>query len=61
MKTIKLLIVDKDMNSVVTEINYLQYKTMGIDLTKVKKHTGKRDLNIEITKFLESFNEENKK
>lgn len=60
MKTIRLLIVDKSMNTTEIEINTLQFKSMGIDLSKVKKHDKKRDLNNSITEFLESF-EENKK
>ena len=55
MKVIKLLIVDEKMNTTEIEINSLQFKSMGIDLTKVKKHSKKRDLNITITEYLDSF------
>lgn len=58
MKNIKLMIIDSKMNSTEIEINSLQFKSMGIDLSKVKKHTSKRELNKEITKFIESCKEE---
>lgn len=58
MKTIKLIIIDEKMNSVEVEINSLQYKSMGLDLSKVKKHEKKRDLNMTITEFLEKNKEE---
>ena len=56
MKVIKLLIIDEKMNTTEIEINSLQFKSMGIDLSKVKKHSKKRDLNVSITEFLEGFN-----
>lgn len=58
MKTIKLIIIDEKMNSVEVEINSLQYKSMGLDLSKVKKHEKKRDLNMTITEFLEKNKED---
>lgn len=56
--TLRLMIVDSAMNTTEIEINKLQFDSMGIDLTKVKKHKNKRELNVELTKFLESFMEE---
>lgn len=56
MKTLKLLIIDKNMNTTEIEINPYQFNSLGIDLSKVKKHDKKRDLNVAITEFLESFN-----
>lgn len=50
------MLVDKDMNTIEFEINKLQFKSLGLDLTKIKNHEGKRDLNVTITKFIESFN-----
>ncbi len=58
MTMLKLLIVDKNMNTTEIEINSIQFKSLGIDLSKVKKHEGKRDLNNEITNFLDSFKDE---
>ena len=55
MDNIKLLLVDKDMNTIIFEINYLQFKSLGLDLSNVKKHDKKRDLNVTITNYLESF------
>ena len=46
------MIIDEEMNVTEIEINQLQFKSMGIDLSNVKKHTSKRELNKTITKFL---------
>lgn len=53
MKNIKLLIVDKKGNVTEIEINSLQFRSMGIDLSKVDKFSSKRELNKRITKFME--------
>lgn len=55
MKTIKLLIVDEKMRTTEIEINPFQFQSLGIDLTNVKEHDKKRDLNITITDYLDSF------
>ena len=59
MKILKLLLIDENMNSAIIEINSLQFKSLGIDLSKVKKHEKKRDLNTTITNYLKEL-EENK-
>ena len=51
------MLIDDKMNSIEFEINSLQFKSLGLDLTKITKHEKKRDLNIAITKYLESFNQ----
>ena len=61
MKTLRLMLVDKDMNTIDFEINTLQFQSLGLDLSKVKKHERKRDLNKTITDFIESFEENNDK
>lgn len=61
MKPLRLILVDKDMNSVEFEINQLQFKSLGLDLSNVKRHERKRDLNKTITDFIESFEEKNEK
>lgn len=58
MKTVTLMLIDKDMNTVVFDINNLQFRSLGIDLSKAKHHTSKRELNKEITNYLESMNNE---
>ena len=58
MKTVTLMLIDKDMNTVVFDINNLQFKSLGIDLTKAKHFTSKRELNKEVTRFIESMNDE---
>ena len=53
MKTIHLLIVDKKMNTTEIEINSLQFQSLGIDLSKVTKHNGKRELHKTINNYIE--------
>lgn len=55
---IKLMIIDKNMNSVEVEVNETIYRLLNIKVESIKKHEKKRDLNITITEFLESFNDE---
>lgn len=59
MKILKLLLIDEKMNTAIIEINSLQFRSLGIDLSKVKTHEKKRDLNITITNYLKEL-EENK-
>ena len=59
MKILKLLLIDEKMNTTIIEINSLQFRSLGIDLSKVKTHEKKRDLNITITNYLKEL-EENK-
>lgn len=55
MNKLKLIIIDGYMNSCEIEIDCKQFKKLGIDETKIKKHSRKRSLNVEITKFLNGF------
>lgn len=59
MKILKLLLIDEKMNTAIIEINSLQFRSLGIDLSKVKNHEKKRDLNVTITNYLKEL-EENK-
>lgn len=49
------------MNTTEIEINSLQFQTMGINKTRIKKHDKKRDLNVTVTEFLDSFKEDEQK
>lgn len=55
MEKIRLLFIDKDMNTAEIEINKLQFQSMGFDLNKVKRHKGKRAVNNEVALFIDSF------
>lgn len=56
MEKLKLLIIDKEMTLTEIEVNGYQFRSLGIDLNKVTKHTSKRELNKTITKFIEENN-----
>lgn len=55
---IKLMIIDKNMNSVEVEVNETIYRLLNIKKENIKNHHKKRDLNITITDYLESFKDE---
>jgi len=55
---IRLMIIDKNMNAVEVEVNESLFRLLNVDFSKIKKHEKKRDLNITITEYLESFSEE---
>lgn len=57
MEKLRLLVVDKDLTTCEIEVDFYQFKHIGIDIKNAKKHEKKRDLNVEITNFLESFKE----
>lgn len=57
MNTLKLIVIDKDMTSCEIEIDSYQFKNLGIDIKNAKIHTGKRDLNVTVTEFLEKVKE----
>ena len=61
MRILRFLIVDEQMNTTEIEINSLQFQTMGINKTRIKKHDKKRDLNVTVTEFLDSFKENEEK
>lgn len=52
MKTVPILIIDKDGNSVELEINRYQYVSLGISKADVKLYTKKSDLNKIVTEFV---------
>lgn len=56
LKTLKLMIIDEKMRTIEIEINSLQFQSLGIDLSKVKEHEGKRELNNTITDFINKNN-----
>ena len=41
MRILRFLIVDEQMNTTEIEINSLQFQTMGINKTRIKKHDKK--------------------
>lgn len=57
MEKLRLMLVDEKMNTVEFEVSKIQFQRLGLDLTKITKHNKKRDLNITITRYLDSFNE----
>ena len=61
MKTIKLIVIDKDMTTCEIEVNALEYKSLGIDYKNAKIHLGKRDLNVTLSEWLEKVNEDERK
>lgn len=52
------MIIDKNMNSTEVEVNETIYRLLNIKKENIKKHQKKRDLNITITEYLESFKDE---
>lgn len=57
MKTIRLLVVDKDMTTCEIEVNAFTYKSLGIDYKNAKIHLGKRELNVTLSEWLEKVND----
>lgn len=55
---LKLLVIDKAMTMIEIEVNSLQFRSLGIDITKAKQHDSKRELNKSITAAIERMNEE---
>lgn len=55
---LRLMIIDKNMNAVEVEVNESLFRLLNVDFSKVIKHEKKRDLNITITEYLDSFKEE---
>ena len=55
---LRLMIIDKNMNAVEVEVNESLFRLLNVDFSKVVKHEKKRDLNITITEYLDSFKEE---
>lgn len=57
MDKLKLMMIDSKMNSYIVELEPWQFKQLNVDLEKVKRHKGKRELHHEIANFIESFKE----
>jgi len=57
VKTIKLMMIDKDMTTCEIEVNAFTYKSLGIDYKKAKIHLGKRELNVTLSEWLERMND----
>ena len=55
---LRLMIIDKNMNAVEVEVNESLFRLLNVDFSKVIRHEKKRDLNITITEYLDSFKEE---
>ncbi len=55
---LRLMIIDKNMNAVEVEVNESLFRLLNVDFSKVIRHDKKRDLNITITEYLDSFKEE---
>lgn len=55
---LKLMIIDKDMNSVVVEVDESLYRLLNVKKENIKIHEKKRDLNITITEYLDTFKNE---
>lgn len=51
----KIMIIDAKMNSVVIESNQHSLKLLGIKPENVKKNKSRRQLNLEITNFINEF------
>lgn len=51
----KIMIIDGKMNSVVIESNQHTLKALGIKPENVKNHKSRRQLNNEITQFIDNF------
>lgn len=57
-KTVRLLLVDKDSNTCEIELPSFMIKQLNINSETIKKHSTKRELNKEITDYLNSFSED---
>lgn len=61
MQTKRLIIIDENMNTIEFEINSLTFKTLVLNKINTKQHSKKRDLNVTITDYLDSFKTEEQK
>ena len=51
----KILLIDEKMNTVEIEVNQTILKNLGLNSGNVKHHKSRRQLNNEITKYLENI------
>lgn len=54
MERVELLIIDKNKNSVVVELEKWQIKGLGITKEKVKTHKTKGSIQKELTEFFKT-------
>lgn len=52
MKTIPVLIIDKEGNTAELQLNKYQYMNLAIPKADIKKHPKKSDLNKTVTDFI---------
>ena len=51
----RIIIIDEKLNSVEIEVNANMLKLIGVNPENVKKHKSRRQLFLEISKYLDSF------
>ena len=51
----KLICIDKNKCSIVLEVDERIYKILGIEKKLIKQHKSRRQLLLELTKFLEDI------
>lgn len=52
---LKLLIIDKDKNTVIVDVDRWLFERLQIKNNTIKQHESKSSLNKEVTDFLNSF------
>lgn len=57
MDKIRLLVIDEKKSTIEIEIDKYQFKRLGIDVSQLKEHKYKSELNSTVTNFLKSFKE----
>ena len=51
-KTVRLMVIDEKMNSVILDLEQWQFKQLAIKPENVVKHKSKRALQMDITEFI---------
>lgn len=59
MDKIRLLVIDEKKSTIEIEVDKYQFKRLGIDVSQLKGHKYKSELNSTVTNFLKSFKERN--
>lgn len=52
---VKVLIIDENNNSVITEMDVWLYKRLNIKKEDIKTHRSRNSLNKEVTEFIKNF------
>lgn len=55
----RIIIIDEKLNSVEIEVNANMLKLIGVNPENVKKHKSRRQLFLELSKYLDSFSKNN--